>query len=136
MIQECGRGSFVDIACRNSVFIFLQVLIHIGALSDKAGFHFAENAGKGGPLGELVQWSDLIASLYALGYNIDFSTEIQQLKSSLVVNNQGGCPSASETKYTAVFVDIVGLKQLKKLTKNRFMMYKYVFCPPIIRTSF
>ncbi|CAI8038825.1 Alpha-1,6-mannosylglycoprotein 6-beta-N-acetylglucosaminyltransferase A [Geodia barretti] len=101
-----------------------NVLIHIGALTDKAGFHFAENAGKGGPLGELVQWSDLIASLYALGYNIDFSTEIAQLKSSLVVNNRGGCPSVSETKYTAIFVDIVGLKQLKKLTKNRFQMYK------------
>ena len=102
------------------------MFVHIGALSDKAGFHFAENAGKGGPLGELVQWSDLIAALYALGYNIDFSTEISQLRTFLVVNYNGGCPSASETKYIAVFVDIVGLKQLKKLTRNRFQMYKYV----------
>ena len=110
--------------CTVHQYILIKVLIHIGALSDKAGFHFAENAGKGGPLGELVQWSDLIASLHALGYNIDFSSETLQLRSSLVVNNKGGCPSASETKYSAVFVDIVGLKQLKKLTKNRLQMYK------------
>lgn len=101
-----------------------QVLIYIGALSDKAGFHFAENAGKGGPLGELVQWSDLIASLYALGYNIDFLTETTQLKEYLTVNNRGGCPSASEMKYVALFVDIVGLKHFQKATKNRFMMYR------------
>ena len=106
--------------------LHMQVLVHIGALSDKAGFHFAENAGKGGPLGELVQWSDLIASLYALGYNIDFSTETTQLNNFLVVNYKGGCPSASETKYVAVFLDIVGLKQLRKATKNRFMMYRYI----------
>ena len=79
-----------------------------------------------------MQWSDLIASLYALGYNIDFSTEIAQLKSSLVVNNRGGCPSVSETKYTAIFVDIVGLKQLKKLTMNRLQMYKYV-CTHVVQ---
>lgn len=73
-----------------------------------------------------MQWSDLIASLYALGYNIDFSTETTQLNDFLIVNNRGGCPSASETKYVAVFLDIVGLKQLKKATKNRFMMYRYI----------
>ena len=101
-----------------------QILIHIGALSDKAGFKFAENAGRGGPLGELVQWSDLIASLFALGYNLDFSTEIGQLKHFLVVNTEGGCPSVSETKYSAIFIDIVGLKHLKKITRNRFSVYK------------
>ena len=71
-----------------------------------------------------MQWSDLIASLYALGYKIDFSTESDHLKEFLVVNPKGGCPTASETKYTAVFVDIVGLRDLKKQTKIRFQMYK------------
>ena len=71
-----------------------------------------------------MQWSDLIASLYALGYKIDFSTESDQLKEFLVVNLKGGCPTASETKYTAVFVDIVGLRDLKKQTKTRFQMYQ------------
>ena len=127
-VEEFQFATFflIEICTTRTVSTVLQILIHIGALSDKAGFHFAENAGKGGPLGELVQWSDLIASLYALGYNMDFSTEISQLKEFLVVNNRGGCPTPSETRYVAVFLDIVGLKQLKKLTKNRFQMYKYV----------
>ena len=33
-------------------------------------FHFAESATSGGPLGELVQWTDLIASLYLLGHDL------------------------------------------------------------------
>ena len=32
--------------------------------------HFMTLAGKGGPLGELIQWTDLISSLYILGYDI------------------------------------------------------------------
>lgn len=71
-----------------------------------------------------MQWSDLIASLYALGYSLDFSTEIGQLRDFLVVNVKGGCPSVSETKYSAIFIDIVGLKQFKKITRNRFNVYK------------
>jgi alpha-1,3(6)-mannosylglycoprotein beta-1,6-N-acetyl-glucosaminyltransferase len=31
---------------------------------------FAEASKNGGPLGELVQWSDLIASLYTLGHSL------------------------------------------------------------------
>lgn len=27
-------------------------------------------AGKGGPLGELIQWTDVIASLYILGHDV------------------------------------------------------------------
>lgn len=110
-------------------YVYIQILIHIGALSDKAGFNFAENADKGGPLGELVQWSDLIASLYALGYNIDFSTETTQLKAYLTVNStKEGCSKFSDVKYVSIFLDIVGLKQLRKLTKECMPSYKYVFC--------
>ena len=29
-----------------------------------------ELAGKGGPLGELVQWTDIIAALYVLGHDV------------------------------------------------------------------
>lgn len=102
-----------------------QILIHIGALTDKAGFKFAENADHGGPLGELVQWSDLIASLHLLGHHVDFSTEVQQMKGYLqVTKGIGGCPTSSETKYEAIFIDIVGLKQFKKVVGARFQHYK------------
>ena len=33
----------------------------------------------GGPLGELVQWSDLIAALYVLGHNLTITAEDMQL---------------------------------------------------------
>ena len=37
------------------------------------------NAYKGVPLGEMVQWGDLIASLYALGHNITISAEVPSM---------------------------------------------------------
>jgi len=102
-----------------------QILIHIGALTDKAGCKFAENADHGGPLGELVQWSDLIASLYLLGHKLDFSTEVDQMKGYLeVTRGVGGCPTASETRYQAIYIDIVGLKQFRKAVGSRLQHYK------------
>ena len=101
------------------------MLVHIGALTDKAGFKFAENADHGGPLGELVQWSDLIASLYLLGHRIEFSTEITQLSQYLLVSKgRGGCPTTSETRYQVIFVDIVGLKQFKRKVGARLQHYR------------
>ena len=103
----------------------MQILVHIGALSDKSGFKFAENADHGGPLGELVQWSDLIASLHLLGHSVDFSTEIKQLEKFLVVKKGiGGCPTKSETRYDVIYIDIVGLKQFKKLVGSRLQHYQ------------
>lgn len=102
-----------------------QILLHIGALTDKAGFKFAENADHGGPLGELVQWSDLIASLHLLGHHVDFSTQVDQMKGYLqVTKGIGGCPTSSETKYEAIYIDIVGLKQFKKVVGARLQHYK------------
>ena len=99
----------------------LQVLVHIGALTDKAGFKFAENADHGGPLGELVQWSDLIACLHLLGHKIEFSTEITQLRGHLgSFRNKEPCPAKSGYSFDVIYTDIVGLKQFKKIigTKN------------------
>ncbi len=104
----------------------LQILVHIGALSDKAGFKFAENADHGGPLGELVQWSDLIASLHLLGHTLEFSTEVAQLQAFVAVSSvaSGPCPSRAETQYDAIYIDIVGLRHFKKLVKNRLQHYQ------------
>lgn len=33
----------------------------------------------GGPLGELVQWSDLISVLYILGHQLTITSEVEQL---------------------------------------------------------
>ena len=45
-------------------------MIYIGLLADEANYHFGEQATKGGPLGELVQWSDVISTLYLLGHDL------------------------------------------------------------------
>ena len=106
-----------------------QILVHIGALSDKSGFKLAENADHGGPLGELVQWSDLIATLHILGHRISFSTEHTQLKHMLPPpptkdSKVGGCPTGVERRYDVIFTDIVGLKQFKQAVKNQLQHYQ------------
>lgn len=61
-------------------FAFFQVLVHLGLLTKESGFKIAETAFSGGPLGELVQWSDLITSLYLLGHDIRISASLAELK--------------------------------------------------------
>lgn len=61
-------------------FFFFQVLVHLGLLTKESGFKIAETAFSGGPLGELVQWSDLITSLYLLGHDIRISASLAELK--------------------------------------------------------
>lgn len=48
-------------------------------LAEEKTLHFAETAGKGGPLGELVQWCDLISSLYVLGHDITVTVEHSEM---------------------------------------------------------
>ena len=106
--------------------LILQVLLHIGALTDKAGFKFAENADHGGPLGELVQWSDLIACLYLLGHRVQFSSEIDQLRGYISsFKSKGSCQSKPETDFDVIYTDIVGLKQFKKIIGSKFTHYRY-----------
>lgn len=47
-----------------------KILVHMGFLSQKSGFKMAETSTKGGPLGELVQWSDIICTLFILGQSV------------------------------------------------------------------
>ena len=111
-----------------TVSLLVQILIHIGALTDYSGFKFAESAGKGGPLGELVQWSDLIAVLYILGHELTFSTEHRQL--SGIVKDSSNCPATPNVHGTGlnafdlVFLDITGVKEMKSL-KVAFGTFRY-----------
>lgn len=54
--------------------------MHLGLLTKESGFKIAENAFSGGPLGELVQWSDLITTLYLLGHDVRISASLAELK--------------------------------------------------------
>lgn len=66
-----------------SFFCLCQILVHLGLLTKESGFKIAENAFSGGPLGELVQWSDLITTLYLLGHDVRISASIAELKESV-----------------------------------------------------
>lgn len=57
-----------------------QILVHPGAVTDEAGLKIAYTAFNGGPLGELVQWSDLISTIYILGHHLHLSASISDLK--------------------------------------------------------
>lgn len=57
-----------------------QILLHPGVVTDESRFGIARAAFSGGPLGELVQWSDLIATLYILGHHLHLSASIPDLK--------------------------------------------------------
>ena len=60
---------------KNNFFISLQILMHMGFLTKETNLKMSEKAGRGGPLGELVQWSDTIAALHLLGHKLHISTE-------------------------------------------------------------
>ena len=45
----------------------------MGLLTEEFGLNFGKGASIGGPLGELMQWADLIAALYVLGKPILYS---------------------------------------------------------------
>lgn len=55
-----------------------QILIHPGVVMDE--IHVVEAAYNGGALGELVQWSDLIATLHILGHHLHLSASISDVK--------------------------------------------------------
>lgn len=55
-----------------------QILVHPGVVTDQIGF--AKTAFKGGPLGELVQWSDLVSTLHILGHHLHLSASLNDLK--------------------------------------------------------
>lgn len=66
--------------------------MHPGAVTDEIGI--ARAAFSGGPLGELVQWSDLISTLHILGHHLHLSSSISDLRvwvwtqQSLPLNNK------------------------------------------------
>ncbi|EDO45788.1 predicted protein, partial [Nematostella vectensis] len=57
---------------RKRIFLFMGAFI--------ANKFFFEDAFKGGPLGELVQWTDVICSLYILGHDLVISSSLEELR--------------------------------------------------------
>ncbi|XP_048773729.2 alpha-1,6-mannosylglycoprotein 6-beta-N-acetylglucosaminyltransferase A-like isoform X2 [Ostrea edulis] len=99
-----------------------KILVHLGLLSKQSGWGFAENQFKGGPLGELVQWSDLICTLYVLGHQLTITSETYQLEkilSQLPAANSP-CQSRKDLPVHIIYTDIVGLRQFKRYVKGGY----------------
>lgn len=58
----------------------LQILIHVGFLTEESGDVFSPKVLKGGPLGEMVQWADILTALHVLGHNLKISMSVKELQ--------------------------------------------------------
>ncbi|KAJ8351610.1 hypothetical protein SKAU_G00230860 [Synaphobranchus kaupii] len=108
-----------------------KILVHLGLLTKESGFKIAENAFSGGPLGELVQWSDLITTLYLLGHDIRISASLAELKEIMrrVMGNKSSCPTQGDKVVELIYIDIVGLGQFKKTLGPSWVHYQvYAAC--------
>ncbi|CAD5210627.1 unnamed protein product [Bursaphelenchus xylophilus] len=96
-----------------------KIFLYLGFLTVKKN-NLAEAADKGGPLGELVQWSDLIASVATLGHNISVFGNWSRFKSALTELDQiSACPkSTSEAPTVLIFIDIMGLRHIRMRLKT------------------
>ncbi|CAH3025888.1 unnamed protein product [Porites evermanni] len=83
------------------------------------------NAYKGVPLGEMVQWSDLIASLYALGHDITISAEQPSMKKILNAPSVKGCGRRLRQKeFDLIFTDYIGAWLLGRHLGPTFSHYR------------
>uniref|UniRef100_A0A0N5APP3 alpha-1,6-mannosyl-glycoprotein 6-beta-N-acetylglucosaminyltransferase n=1 Tax=Syphacia muris TaxID=451379 RepID=A0A0N5APP3_9BILA len=106
----------------------LKILLHLGFLTKEAGFKFGQKASSGGPLGELVQWSDLISVLYMLGHDLKISTENASFRSNLKpFISESPCPDRSIRMFDLLFTDIVGLRYMRKNFPNFYNGHKCLF---------
>ncbi|KAF0986388.1 hypothetical protein HZS_940, partial [Henneguya salminicola] len=95
-------------ASRNMTEIYIEnkrekILLIIGLLVEEHNIGFAKKAFHGGPLGELVQWTDTIASLFTLNYDITLYID----RSDLL--------NVDPFKYNIIFIDYIGLEILYRL---------------------
>lgn len=99
-----------------------RILVHLGLLSVKSGFRIPESAQKGGPLGELVQWSDIISALYILGHDLKITSEVEELSAILdqLPSAEAQCQIRSKLPLDMIYTDIVGLTQFKKKVRHGY----------------
>ena len=89
-----------------------RILLHMGLLTTEYGLNFGEAAFVGGPLGELVQWTDLMLSLSTLGHEIVLSWSPESLREVVQPNGNQlqGCQPARTVDL--IFTDLTGLEQV------------------------
>ncbi|XP_060909771.1 alpha-1,6-mannosylglycoprotein 6-beta-N-acetylglucosaminyltransferase A-like [Labrus mixtus] len=103
-----------------------QILLHPGVVTDESHLKITETAFSGGPLGELVQWSDLISTLHILGHHLHLSASLSDLREFLRVKSN--CPARrSKIEADLIYTDIIGFQQIKKALQGSWIQYKCMF---------
>ncbi|CAH8443061.1 unnamed protein product [Dicrocoelium dendriticum] len=93
----------------------LTVHLHLGFLSTEINKYFDGSISKGGPLGEVLQWTDLLAGLFILGHNVSVSMELQSTLDRLQVSPFLKTPcQVGQSAVDLIYTDIVGFRQLQR----------------------
>lgn len=80
-ILKCGFSPWSSCAKSEPHTVpVLQILIHVGFLTEESGDVFSPKVLKGGPLGEMVQWADILTALHVLGHNLKISMSVKELQ--------------------------------------------------------
>ncbi|XP_067088857.1 alpha-1,6-mannosylglycoprotein 6-beta-N-acetylglucosaminyltransferase B [Osmerus mordax] len=92
-----------------------KVLVHVGFLTEESGDTFSSRVLKGGPLGELVQWADIMSALHMLGHDLSISVSQRELQGFLGVRpGRGSCPLTGGLPFDLIYTDYHGLQHLKR----------------------
>uniref|UniRef100_A0A671V9N8 alpha-1,6-mannosyl-glycoprotein 6-beta-N-acetylglucosaminyltransferase n=1 Tax=Sparus aurata TaxID=8175 RepID=A0A671V9N8_SPAAU len=92
-----------------------KILVHVGFLTEESGDVFSPKVLKGGPLGEMVQWADILTALHVLGHNLKISMSVKELQGFLgVPPGRGSCPLTGPLPFDLIYTDYHGLQQMKQ----------------------
>ncbi|XP_046721350.1 alpha-1,6-mannosylglycoprotein 6-beta-N-acetylglucosaminyltransferase B-like isoform X1 [Silurus meridionalis] len=92
-----------------------KVLVHVGFLTEESGDVFSPKVLKGGPLGEMVQWADILSALHVLGHDLKISLSVKDLQGFLgVPPGRGSCPLRGPLPFDLIYTDYHGLQQMKQ----------------------
>ncbi|XP_032858285.1 alpha-1,6-mannosylglycoprotein 6-beta-N-acetylglucosaminyltransferase B isoform X3 [Tyto alba] len=81
-----------------------HILIHIGFLTEESGDVFSPRVLKGGPLGEMVQWADILAALFLLGHSLRVTVSLKELQRCRVrvIDTFGTEPAYNHEEYATL----------------------------------
>lgn len=82
LVPSSMRSTFTSLEPPDATVFssLLQILIHVGFLTEESGDVFSPKVLKGGPLGEMVQWADILTALHVLGHNLKISMSVKELQ--------------------------------------------------------
>uniref|UniRef100_A0A4W5PC63 alpha-1,6-mannosyl-glycoprotein 6-beta-N-acetylglucosaminyltransferase n=1 Tax=Hucho hucho TaxID=62062 RepID=A0A4W5PC63_9TELE len=91
----------------------VSILVHVGFLTEESGDVFSPKVLKGGPLGEMVQWADILTALHVLGHNLKISVSLKELFLG-VPPGRGSCPLTGPLPFDLIYTDYHGLQQMRQ----------------------